>query len=629
MLDILQRVSNPPETLLETIYNNSEGNPLYIEELVKMMVEDGVILKGDDVWEVESNRLLQQRVPPTLAGIIQARLERLSKSELHTIQCASVIGRVFWNDAISSLFCSVHSSSPALATENLTALQKKEWIYPHPTTAFAGTKEYIFKHIFFREAAYDQLLKSDRQIYHYHAAEWLIQKSTDRADEYAGLIAGHFEQAGETNKAGVWYIRAGDHARNAYANETAIRYYQKSLDFSEELADRIALLEKIGRLLGRLTRTEEAIAVFQNMLSLSQMDGYPKRQIDALLHLSRSEEQLGNHPAALAHTENAEEIMLNLTDPDPYKWAEILHRKGWVHYRSGQMELAYACANEGLEITRDLENRELTAKILNLLGAIYVYRGVYPLATDYYEQSLAIHRDLENHLDESIMLVNLGEIHRLNGDFGKAISRYKEGIEIARNIDNRELLRLALSNLGGAQVGLGDWAAALETIQQVLDEVDEHWVLLSETYRFFCEAHLGGGDLEASLSAAREAWRLANGSGNPELLGNAWRILGLVAVRLGEPISPAQGKNTRYTPAEYFARSVEVLTEGGVERDRALALWDWACYEMAYGDREKGKTMWAEAQRVFEYLEMPLLVEKMDLCLTEPSGHLLHGGSHA
>ncbi|MCK4299198.1 MAG: AAA family ATPase, partial [Planctomycetes bacterium] len=93
--EILQKVEEVPVALRELVVSGAEGNPFYVEELIKMLIEDRVVIKGEDRWRVEPIRLAKMHVPPTLTGILQARLDSLPLKERTTLQWASVVGRTF------------------------------------------------------------------------------------------------------------------------------------------------------------------------------------------------------------------------------------------------------------------------------------------------------------------------------------------------------------------------------------------------------------------------------------------------------------------------------------------------------------------------------------------------------
>ncbi len=233
--EVLQKVEDIPEILRELLISNAEGNPFYIEELVKMLVEEGVIVKGADAWKVLPELLSQTHVPATLTGVLQARLDSLPEAERSVLQQASVVGRVFWDKIVAFL-----NQNGEIVLENtavqdgLTALREKEMVYHREFSAFAEADEYIFKHAILREVTYESVLKRARRFYHAMAAEWLQTYGVGRAGELTGLIADHLEHAGKTVEALMTLRKAAQEAEASYANREAIDYYTHALDLVPE-----------------------------------------------------------------------------------------------------------------------------------------------------------------------------------------------------------------------------------------------------------------------------------------------------------------------------------------------------------------------------------------------------------
>ncbi|MGD2146799.1 MAG: adenylate/guanylate cyclase domain-containing protein [Anaerolineae bacterium] len=162
--EILQKVEDVPDTLSELVVAGAEGNPFLVEELVKMLVEDGVIIKGEERWRVEPSRLSEVRMPPTLRGVLQARRDRLPIEDRMILQQASVVGRKFWDQAVvhigESAAEGVHDAD---VLDTLSELRGREMVFRRETTAFAGAREYVFKHNVPREVTYESLLKRLRR----------------------------------------------------------------------------------------------------------------------------------------------------------------------------------------------------------------------------------------------------------------------------------------------------------------------------------------------------------------------------------------------------------------------------------------------------------------------------------
>jgi predicted ATPase len=211
--EILQMVDQVPNALQELVVKGAEGNPFYIEELIKMLIEDGVILTGEEKWQVEPERLADIEVPDTLTGVLQARLEGLPPEERNTLQQASVVGHIFWDDAVEYIR---NESAPAgtqssirTTESNLSSLRTRELIYHREESTFTDAAEYTFKHAVLRDVTYDSVLKRVRKAYHGLVAKWLIQHSGERAGEYTGLIADHLELAGKYEQAAIYLWQAG------------------------------------------------------------------------------------------------------------------------------------------------------------------------------------------------------------------------------------------------------------------------------------------------------------------------------------------------------------------------------------------------------------------------------------
>jgi ABC-type oligopeptide transport system substrate-binding subunit/class 3 adenylate cyclase/ribosomal protein L40E/tetratricopeptide (TPR) repeat protein len=237
--EILQKVDQVPETLSELVVAGAEGNPFFVEELVKMLVEDGVVVKGQERWRVEPSRLRDVRVPSTLQGLLQARLDRLPIEDRTVLQQASVVGRQFWDGAVVRINeRAVEGPQEREVLDTLSDLREREMVFQRETTAFAGTQEYIFKHAVLREVTYQSLLKRLRRIYHGLVADWLMEQAGERVGEYTGLIAEHLELAGRAGEAVEWLLQAGDRARELYAHQEAIQAYQRALALLQRQGDR-------------------------------------------------------------------------------------------------------------------------------------------------------------------------------------------------------------------------------------------------------------------------------------------------------------------------------------------------------------------------------------------------------
>jgi tetratricopeptide (TPR) repeat protein len=179
----------PPE-IRDRIALAAEGNPLFVEEMLRTLIDDGVLRRDDGTW-VATADLSRISAPGTIQALITARLDRLEDEERAVIQRAAVVGQVFFWGAVTEL-----SPEDARATvgANLQTLQRKELIRPAPSS-FAGEDAFRFSHLLVRDAAYDSMPKRTRADLHERFASWLERTAGERVAEYEEIVGYHLEQS--------------------------------------------------------------------------------------------------------------------------------------------------------------------------------------------------------------------------------------------------------------------------------------------------------------------------------------------------------------------------------------------------------------------------------------------------
>ena len=619
--EILRRVDQVPDSLQELILSRAEGNPFYIEEFIKVLIEDGAIVTGAEQWQVRPERLTEIRVSPTIVGVLQARLDRLQPTEREMLQRASVVGRVFWEGALVRICESVGKRiDRGEISAALQALCKKELIFRRDDSAFAGEREYIFKHAILHDVTYESVLKRLRRAYHAQVAAWLFERGGERVGEYAGLIGEHYEYADETIQAAGWYGRAGKQARNTYAPEVAIGYYQKALALllSDEIskaytAQQISLYEGLAEMLLWQARYAEAAEACTAMREAAEVSGDVIAQARAWNRLSRTQDAQGDYPAALESASQAEDISRRAREAGDAAKAELaraLFRKGWGFYRLGDAKAALELGEQALALSSELNARREIADSLNLLGGVNSLLGHHGNAARYNTRAIALYQELGDRERIGAMLNHLGYHARLRGDYSATVALCQEALKIAYETGNRNAEMAFLSNLDGARVGMGEYRVAEYDLRRIIRwaEIAGQGGWLSGTYRFLAEACLGQGKVDESLTTAQRALALGQGVGAPTLVGGAWRILGMALAQAARSITIG---DQAYDAAACFTESSRVFTEIGAEGERARTLREWAKYEMDQGDLARGEAAWQKARDLFARLGMELEVERM------------------
>src|SRR4030095_14327627 len=322
--DILQNVSDLPAELVETVAKNAEGNPFYLEELIKVLIEDGVIVKGEDTWQIVPHQLTKLRVPATLTGVLQARLDRLPPTESEVLERAAVIGRTFWDAAVAAIHGSEAAQAHAGGEEvhsALSALRNKELVFSHQPSTFARAQEFVFKHAILSEVTYERVLKAKRKLYHRTAADWLIQQSGERIDEYLGLIAQHYELAGDSAQAVEFLERAADQSMRLSAYREALSASERALTIlatSENAnpAVRARLLLTIGSAQLSLTDHVTAAERLEECIALARTIFDSRLESKALARMGRIGLEQSKFDQAERHLHESLAIAFELNDMD-------------------------------------------------------------------------------------------------------------------------------------------------------------------------------------------------------------------------------------------------------------------------------------------------------------------------
>jgi class 3 adenylate cyclase/tetratricopeptide (TPR) repeat protein len=185
--------SELPAALEGPVTTTAEGNPLFLEQITSMLVDDGVLVQGegdDEGWEVVGD-VRGLEVPPSVAALATARLDRLDVAERTVLESASVVGRTFYPGAVQEL---CPAPIDAQVSVKLQVLADKRLVEEEPST-FAQDRVLGFRHLVIRNAAYASLLKRTRAELHQTFVGWLERVTGDRAVEYEEIIGYHLEQA--------------------------------------------------------------------------------------------------------------------------------------------------------------------------------------------------------------------------------------------------------------------------------------------------------------------------------------------------------------------------------------------------------------------------------------------------
>jgi class 3 adenylate cyclase/tetratricopeptide (TPR) repeat protein len=386
MLDDLLPGPIEPE-LKRAIVARSEGNPLYVEEIVRKLIDDGILRATEaSQWEV-ARPVADIELPRSVQGLIAARLDGLADDEKAVLQDAAVVGRVFWVSAVAEL-----AGRPiADVRDALGRLRVKELVVPHEPSSFRDEQEFAFRHGLIRDGAYDSLPKSLRADKHLGVARWAEERAGDRADDIAELIATHevealryLDELGERRP--EMERTAFEHAWAAARRTSALglgaestRWYREA----ERVADRLEIpLQERSQLLREHTTaswTRDTVAeservarrtveVFTALKDDRGIGWANSRLVIPLMQQSRHDqaEQVGR---------SAVQTLEPLGDSE--ELADALHRLGWFLWRRGREREAEPLLRRAIEIADKVDARLVHAEATQTLAMCLTALGAF------------------------------------------------------------------------------------------------------------------------------------------------------------------------------------------------------------------------------------------------------------
>jgi class 3 adenylate cyclase len=266
LVSYLLDIDELPESATNRILERSEGNPFFLEEIVRHLIDEGALVRRGERW-AGSEGIADISVPDTVQAVILARLDLLSAAERHVIQQAAVVGRTFWLGAVQEL--SMARDLDAI----LGTLKRRELIEERLTSSMAGDIEYTFKHLLIRDVAYESLPRRERGKAHLSAARWIEDVSGTRAVELAEVLAHHYASAFDLTKdddlrrrARHYYLTASTNAVKRFALAQARAVGQRAIDLSAAGEERLSALENLGDICHMSFSGDEAWESFSEAL---------------------------------------------------------------------------------------------------------------------------------------------------------------------------------------------------------------------------------------------------------------------------------------------------------------------------------------------------------------------------
>ncbi len=216
LVDHLLTVEDLPRDLHARIIERAGGNPFFVEEILRQLIDEGHIVRTDTGWRAEAG-LAEVEIPDTVQAVLAARIDLLGANEKRALQAAAVVGRIFWPAPVARFM----NGAAADLDLSLRNLESRDLILARLASSMAGQPEFIFKHALVRDVAYESIPRRERAEAHLQVASWIEEVIGDRRVEVVELLAHHYTEA---QRASTWADVAPDRRDEIRARAVSLLY---------------------------------------------------------------------------------------------------------------------------------------------------------------------------------------------------------------------------------------------------------------------------------------------------------------------------------------------------------------------------------------------------------------------
>lgn len=599
------------------IFKETEGNPLFVIQLVKLFVEEGIISRDNSTWKLAKD-FRDVKIPSKIQSVVARRLDRVGRDDRKVLDYASVVGETF----SPAILVDALGLEKDQLVENLSLLEKTHMLV-HPDNG-----NYRFEHSRIKEVLYRDIPTELRMEYHSIIAGSIEAISEDNLDEVIGDLAFHYYECRNSEKALHYLILAAEEAKRLYSNEESTRFYGEILELEQDQQKRVEYLEALGEIYYHVGNYDMSINSYQSALELA--GGRDRARIMAkiggvLLEQGKFDEskKMCTEALELVKGEDCQEEALALrTIGTLYSKTKYLEQsREWyeqslrINEKIGNQTGIAGCLNnigvellntrydEGLgyleralEINRKIGDQRATAGCLNNIGIAKIVRGDYEGALECYERGLRISEKIGNQGGIARMVNNVGEIKLVKGEYDKALECYERGLKSSEKIGDQQGTALILNNIGGVHMLRGDYDKALEYHDRsfrIREDIGDSREMV-HVYRGIAEVSLNMRNFKKALDFCNRAFELSKEIDNKESIALSRKIYGMIY---------REQKNWKKSTGN-LEESIRILREIGTGKHLGDSYYEFGLMWDKKGDYQEARINLDKALGIFKELKL-------------------------
>ncbi len=441
-----------PEDLERIVLERAEGNPFYLEELVRSLIDAGALVRKGRRWWFQRHAAVQ--VPESVEKLVLARVDVLSAEAREILCAASVLGRRFTRPLLSEVADPGQDLDKGLRELRRADLVHEGRRWPE--------EEYRFRHHLIQETTYGSVLRRRRRELHRRAAEAIEQAFAERVEERLGILAHHWRCAGDLERAFDYHARAGAAAWRIVAPSEALEQYNAAVDAAAELGMEDGRVRRVRFERGRVRffsgDQEGGQRDIERLLEDAWRAGDRHHEIEALTYLSLLRH--GGYGNAVALGERAVAIARDIGDGRAQ--VNSLSRLTILDANRLRLDRALEEGREALEIARRQNDEEVTGLALDGLKLAELKLGELSDLERHCDELVEIHRRRGDAFFLSWALLESAQAPLARGNLGDALARADEALTLNRKLGDRSNEPLFLDTHCWIHRAWGDYSRALE-----------------------------------------------------------------------------------------------------------------------------------------------------------------------
>jgi tetratricopeptide (TPR) repeat protein len=493
LVEQLLTVADLPATLRGEILAKAEGNPFFVEEILRRLIDQDVLVQDGEHWRATAGAL-SATIPDSIYALLAARVDSLAAAERRVVQEAAVIGRTFWAAAVG------HAIPNDGVDASLAVLERKGLVVVRPMSSLSGQEEYAFRHALVRDVAYASLPKARRALAHAEAGDWIAGLAGERVDEFAELVAHHYEMAvagedadlawlddpdgREATRAKAYraLLAAGRVARRQYALDRAVDLHRRALALASDDGERIEAHEQIGRDHDVAFHGEAAFDAYRTAIELARRD---PTQAERLARLARRAGGLAAMRGGSFET-RPDDVEVDALISEGLDAVRDRRERAGLLLACAEMALRWSISGEedplGIErrvaaaaeakaIAAELDDPWLAFAAADVTADLDGVTGDYAAATREVVEAMPLIDRIPSPASRAAALFAAAQTQLSVGDPARALELAEQSAQIARHMSAHDQMH-ATSVIITAADWLGDWDRAEAALTEHLANFD-------------------------------------------------------------------------------------------------------------------------------------------------------------